>query len=128
MPMPAGLIPVGNAVSATGMPKPDRPNNMPKAPNALAALRNNYEPLPWTDFYDSTEKINDMVPVYIAGTEGHVFVCLHGAGHSAMSFARLAETLKPTSTIVAFDWRGHGTHEREDAAEMSQETLIADTL
>ena len=80
------------------------------------------------DFYDSTEKINDMVPVYIAGTEGHVFVCLHGAGHSAMSFARLAETLKPTSTIVAFDWRGHGTHEREDANEMSQETLIADTL
>lgn len=49
-----------------------------------------------------------MVPVYIAGSEGHVFVCMHGAGHSAMSFAMVALQLKVTSTVVAFDWRGHG--------------------
>ena len=75
------------------------------------------------------EMINDTVPLFIAGTEGHVFVCLHGAGHSAMSFAVLAEKLKLTSTVVAFDWRGHGKHERgEDETNMSQETLIADTI
>ena len=84
--------------------------------------------MPWTDFFDSTEKINDVIPLYIAGTEGHVFVCLHGAGHSAMSFALLAEKLKPTSTVVAFDWRGHGEHVREDETNMSQETLINDTI
>lgn len=85
--------------------------------------------MPWTDFFDSTEKINDVVPIYIAGTEGHVFVCLHGAGHSAMSFAVLAENMKQTSTVVAFDWRGHGEHDRGDEEQlMSQEVLINDTL
>ena len=102
MPMPEGLIPVGNAV---GKLKPF----MPKAPvpipastflggsagaSAMAALRNQYDPLPVTDFFDSTEMINNTIPIYIAGTQGHVFVCLHGAGHSAMSFAVAAEKLK----------------------------------
>lgn len=35
--------------------------------------------------------MNDIVPIYHAGTEGHVFICMHGAGHSAMSFAALAK-------------------------------------
>ena len=46
-----------------------------------------------------------------------------------MSFAVLAENLKQTSTVVAFDWRGHGDHHRGDEEQlMSQETLINDTL
>ena len=94
----------------------------------MAALRNQYDPLPMTDFFDSTEMINGTIPIYTAGTQGHVFVCLHGAGHSAMSFAVAAEQLKRTSTVVAFDWRGHGSHTREDEADMKQETLIADTI
>ena len=81
MPMPEGLIPVGNAV---GKVKPV----MPKAPasfigvtspsstflggsagaSALAALRNQYDPLPMTDFFDSTEMINNAIPIYIAGS------------------------------------------------------------
>ena len=72
--------------------------------------------------------INDTIPVYVAGSEGIVFVCLHGAGHSAQSFAVLAEKMKPTSTVVAFDWRGHGGHVREDEAEMSQATLIQEAI
>ena len=54
--------------------------------------------------------ISGIVPVYIAGSsnQGHVFLCLHGAGSSAMSFAAIASKLKAESTIVAFDWRGHG--------------------
>ena len=94
----------------------------------MAALRNQNEPLEWTDFFDEADRINETVPVYIAGNQGHVFVCLHGAGHSAMTFAMLAEQLKKTSTVVAFDWRGHGTHAREDETNMSQETLIADAV
>lgn len=135
MPMPPGLLPVGNAVSAqrTGGMRPPAPSSNflggSGATNAMSALRQQYDPLPWTDFYDSTEKINGVVPIYIAGTEGIVFVCLHGAGHSAMSFAVLAENLKQTSTVVAFDWRGHGEHERgEEEQLMSQETLINDTI
>ena len=134
--MPPGLLPVGNAISATSRPaggamRPPPSNFLggSSATNAMSALRQQYDPLPWTDFFDSTEKINDVVPIYIAGTEGHVFVCLHGAGHSAMSFAVLAENMKQTSTVVAFDWRGHGEHDRGDEEQlMSQEVLINDTL
>ena len=75
------------------------------------------------------EKINDVVPLYTAGTEGQLFVAMHGAGHSSMSFAALAELLKQTGTFLAFDWRGHGEHHRGDEeTNMSQETLINDTL
>lgn len=76
MPMPAGLIPIGNSVSATGnsrggLPKPPATSGVlggASAINAMAAMRNQYEPLPWTDFFDSVEMINDTVPVYLAGS------------------------------------------------------------
>ena len=94
--------------------------------SSFSALRQaQFDPLPWTDFFDSTEMIQGVVPVYIAGSnQGHVFLCLHGAGSSAMSFAAIASKLKAESTVVAFDWRGHGQHSREDESEMSTEGLI----
>jgi protein phosphatase methylesterase 1 len=82
----------------------------------------------WSDFFDSTEKINGVVPLYKAGTIGHLYVCLHGAGHSAMSFAALAEKLKQDSTIFAFDFRGHGSHFCENENDLSEDTLISDTI
>jgi pimeloyl-ACP methyl ester carboxylesterase len=33
---------------------------------------------------------------------------MHGAGHSALSFACIAKELKSRSKVVAFDYRGHG--------------------
>ena len=48
------------------------------------------------------------MPVYIAGNAGHVFICLHGAGNSAMTFAALAANMKHRSVVVAADLRGHG--------------------
>jgi len=50
----------------------------------------------------------DQIPVYIGGTSGHVFLCLHGAGLSALAFAAFAKHLKQTAIVVAFDFRGHG--------------------
>ena len=86
------------------------------------------EPLAWSDFFDTFDKIDDTVPIYTAGNSGIVYICLHGAGHSAMSFACLAAQLKTDSTVVAFDFRGHGKHYCEDETNMAQETLIDDTL
>jgi hypothetical protein len=40
------------------------------------------------------EMLNDTIPIFHAGTKGHVFLCLHGAGHSALSFAALAKIMK----------------------------------
>ena len=74
------------------------------------------------------EKIEDTIPVYTAGTAGHLIVCLHGAGHSSMSFAALAERLKSKNTIVGFDFRGHGQHFSDNETDLSQQSLIDETL
>jgi protein phosphatase methylesterase 1 len=89
----------------------------------------NYDPLPWTEFFDRKENIlGGQIPLYIAGTKGHVFLCLHGAGHSALSFAALARELKTTSTILAFDFRGHGDHYCENETDLSEETLVGEAI
>ena len=72
--------------------------------------------------------MNDKVPIYYAGSQGHVFICLHGAGHSAMSFASLAKYMKMHSTVVSFDFRGHGDHFCDNETDMSEETLLRDSL
>ena len=87
-----------------------------------------YEPLDWNIFFDRREMIEDVVPIYFAGTSGHVFVCMHGAGHSALSFAALARYLKQSSIVAAFDFRGHGGHYCENEEDLSEETLIRDSI
>jgi protein phosphatase methylesterase 1 len=88
-----------------------------------------YDPLPWSDFFDRKEKLGGKIPMYIAGDKGHVFLCMHGAGHSALSFAALAKELKTAEyTVVAFDFRGHGDHYCENETDMSEATLINDAI
>ena len=84
-----------------------------------------YDPLPWSDFFDFREMAYERIPIYYSGSGlGHVFLCLHGAGHSALSFATLAKYIKDQATLVAFDFRGHGDHYCEDEMDLSEETLI----
>lgn len=87
-----------------------------------------YDPLEWSSYFDSKEKINGVVPLYVAGNTGHVFLCMHGAGHSALSFGALAKYLKHSYTVAAFDFRGHGDHYTENETDMSEETLINDSI
>lgn len=87
-----------------------------------------YEPLDWNLYFDAKEKINGVVPLYTAGNQGHVFLCMHGAGHSALSFAALAKYLKITSTVAAFDFRGHGDHFTENETDLSEDTLVNDSI
>jgi len=89
-----------------------------------------YSPSKWDDYYDKMEYLENGTSVYIAGGElGPVFVCLHGAGHSAQSFACVASEIKKFATCVAFDFRGHGSNKMEtDLTDLSAETLIKDTL
>jgi len=75
--------------------------------------------------------LHDTVPIYIAGNKGHVFLCLHGAGHSALSFATLARYVSEDHTLVAFDFRGHGgnlTNNEGNELDLSEATLINDTI
>ena len=80
------------------------------AASGLSALRQQYEPLPWSDFWDSRELINEKIPIYVAGSQGHIFLCLHGAGNTAMTFSVIAKTMKTENTVISFDWMGHGEH------------------
>lgn len=99
------------------------------AASAFKALRSGqFEELRWNEFFDSME-YNGQVPIYQAGSVGHVFLCLHGAGSSALTFAPLAEHLKATGTVIAFDWRGHGQLLGiDDKLNLNTETLIQDTI
>ena len=131
MPLPPGLIPTGTFAETkptSGIPKPAVSAFPEGGSSGLKSLQTQYEPLDWTSFFDSQEKIDGRIPAYIAGTQGHVFVCLHGAGHSAMSFAALAADLKTKSTVVAFDFRGHGQHYCDNETDLSQAILIEETL
>jgi protein phosphatase methylesterase 1 len=102
--------------------------NQPHTFGKKPKLGVSYEPLQWNAFFDHKEKINGVVPLYSTGTHGHVFLCLHGAGHSALTFAALAKYLKSSSIVLAFDFRGHGDHHRDNETDLSEETLINDTI
>eukprot|EP01083_Nonionella_stella_P038626 105055_1 len=58
---------------------------------------------------------------YSTGTSHNnlVFVCLHGCGHSALSYSLVANLIKHKYQIFSFDYRGHGytefPHDENDA-------------
>jgi protein phosphatase methylesterase 1 len=45
-----------------------------------------------------------------------------------MSFAALSRFLKNQYTVVAFDFRGHGENSTDNETDLSEETLIQDTI
>jgi hypothetical protein len=126
-PMPPGMFPVDGskhvAMKGTfsnyegiGQPVPDVAKSDP------------YSPLTWDAFFDHREMIDNQIPLYRAGTQGHMFICLHGAGHSAMSFATFADKMKSEHIVWAFDFRGHGGHYCDNETDLSEETLVRETI
>lgn len=88
----------------------------------------NYAPLNPAEYIDCTEWLHDT-PIYITGDSGPVLLCLHGAGHSGLSFACLGKLVKSWGTLVAFDFRAHGAHRAQATAyQLDVHTLINDTL
>mmetsp|Transcript_63545 Transcript_63545/g.73895 ORF Transcript_63545/g.73895 Transcript_63545/m.73895 type:complete len:408 (-) Transcript_63545:185-1408(-) len=88
-----------------------------------------FNPSSWEEYWDKMEYLEDGTSVFIAGTKDPIFLCLHGAGHSAQSFACYAGQIKKFATAIAFDFRGHGLSKFEsDPDNLSGETLVEDTL
>lgn len=74
-------------------------------------------------------QITKGTSTFRAGHEGALFFCIHGAGHSAQSFACLAKEVKHFGTLVAFDFKGHGhSKNTKDVEDMSIETLVNETI
>ena len=51
---------------------------------------NVYEPIDWHIAFPNTLTLNNEIPLYWTGSQGPNILCLHGAGHSALSFAPIA--------------------------------------
>ena len=84
----------------------------------------------WKEYFDSLDYMDDGTSYFTAGDKGHVFVCLHGAGFSALSFACLAEEIKKFATCVAFDFKGHGFNKApyKDGDDLSSEVLVKESI
>lgn len=100
----------------------------PKAPNPLRpGLK--FSPIDGTKMWDSIEYLEDGTPIYTMGKETCVFFCIHGAGHSALSFTLLAQQLQEFATTVSYDIRGHGFSKHPAGeADLSIETLVEDAI
>ena len=83
------------------IPKPSggfKPPLPPSGDNSNPLLKK-YEPLDWHKAFPINYNISDnTIPIYINGEQGPNIICLHGAGHSGLSFAPLAIFLKSNSS------------------------------
>lgn len=132
LPMPKSMFSkppskfTGKVKATTAMP-PVMPTTMPTVsgkPSLKSRLARSYEPVAWSEVFDEREMLDDTIPVYHAGTTGPLLFCIHGAGHSALSFGPLARAVKDFARVVAFDLRGHGGHFIEDEGNMTISILI----
>lgn len=79
--------------------------------------------------YFSREFMDNGTPVYMSGNSGPIFLCMHGAGHSALSFALLSKEVTKFARLASFDFRGHGNSKvAEDANILLIDNLISDAL
>lgn len=89
-----------------------------------------YAPVDWQDYYDRLEFAQEVWPIYWAGTTGPIFVVLHGAGHTGLSFALVAKEMKAHGCRVAApDFRAHGLNRiTEEEYKLDIEQMLTDTL
>ena len=109
-------------IDFSGVPKPQAPNNS-NISESKDDLEVSY------NVYFEREFLANGTPVYISGDEGLIFLCCHGAGHSALSFAMLSVEVRKFARLASFDFRGHGASQvTEDPENLSIEHLVTDTL
>ena len=81
----------------------------------------------WKNYFQNQIYIlNNNLPIYYTNTSGPILLCLHGAGHSALSFSLLAKISKNLK-VISFDFRGHGYNKIEPKDDLSIKTLISET-
>ena len=99
-----------------------------------------YKPLKYSKFFEKQKYIttkNGKYCCYINGSKNKdlIFVCIHGAGHSGLSYALLSKLLIMNNEndsnkyqIFTFDQRGHGNSIVNDEYNMSKDNLVNDII
>jgi len=103
-------------------------------------LKEEEYPLLWKSYFDEARDVplrvgtpqEAVFHILIAGPENaeSTFFMLHGAGHSAMTFALLARFMVDHGNVrvVTFDMRAHGYTTAKDESDLSTENLVEDAL
>jgi pimeloyl-ACP methyl ester carboxylesterase len=156
---PVGKLPsaaLDQLIAQTVVDAPSEPaygdTDYDDAGNYSTLARADYSPVAWNVYYDTRFQVTcptraatfqcyfnypkDLKPVEpvaipAVGTDRPVLVLVHGAGHSALSFALCARVLAEAGhPVLAFDQRAHGGSiaEDESSAAFSCESLVADAV
>ena len=84
-------------------------------------------PVDWKKYFPNQILIDKSIPIYYNNnSKGPNLFCLHGAGHSALSFSLLSE-LSKNYRLISYDFRGHANNTSEPKDKLSMETLVSDT-
>lgn len=59
-------------------------------PGCAGTKKDRYEPTVWNEYYDEREITESGLCVYKAGSKGPFVLLLHGAGHTALTWALVA--------------------------------------
>lgn len=59
-------------------------------PAVMGVKKDRYEPTNWDEYFDERNTTESGFCVYKAGTKGPFVLFLHGAGHTALSWALVA--------------------------------------
>ncbi|CDI86633.1 protein phosphatase methylesterase 1, putative [Eimeria praecox] len=117
-------------------------NHEPAAPHSGSSSRRSScnascGPLPtWDEFFEKREDIRpsdgkDTFRVYSSGSSGPLLFLLHGAGHTALSWACFTRLLRDGPLplrVFAYDARGHGATTCADSKTLSAEILTEDGI
>lgn len=86
----------------------------------------------WNKFWDKKENVTTprgTFNVYSSECESDfVVMCVHGAGHSALSFSLLSRAIKDKCSIIAPDFKCHGDTPGDEAVDMEINSIVEDFI
>ena len=90
-------------------------------------MKSTNSPIDWKKYFPHQIFIDKQIPIYYNNiSKGPILFCLHGAGHSALSFSLLA-SLSNNYRVISYDFRAHGFNISQPEQDLSMATLVSDT-
>ena len=85
-------------------------------------MKSNDSPIDWKKYFHHQIFIDKQIPIYYNNiNKGPILFCLHGAGHSALSFSLLSEISK-NYRVASYDFRAHASNTSQPEDDLSMAT------